>query len=674
MAKDLMVYFRAEAKELVEKISEALLDFEKSADSEVLTHLLRYAHTLKGAARVVGQKELAASLHAFEELLAPYRTSELKLSSAAMSGLLETLNQISDLVKQLDGASPSEKRGSPRISGNDITPLNLENEADSLRSSLRSVFEELHTLRRDLVELERHKDLSELLLSQLRTNQSQREAQAIAETLKSQLQVLNQKLTTNVERLSRELHQAQDEAESLRLVRAESLFPILRRAARQASLQMNRKVEMTTVGGKVGLETGLLHAVQGALLQAVYNSVAHGIELPQERLRKGKSSHGNLRIEIFRLGREVTFLCRDDGRGVDLSAARREFAAKGMDVEGWDEAKILEGLMGSGISTASEVTLASGRGIGLGLIRQVAATFGGKASLSTEPGSFTEVKLQLPWSSVVLEFLQVSTELHPGTGLHRILLPFETVQAAMLLKNTVSSHGPNGESLVFQGKTLRMVSLSSLLGQPSAQENAALILRTGHESVALTVSSIRGRRTGALLPIPDWTRPSPFVAGAVMDLDGTPKLVLDVEKLSDEAPRLPRKTIKPAWNRHRLLVIDDSLTTRTLQENILGSAGFSVHLASSGEEGLEALEKSTFSLILVDVEMPGIDGFTFIQRLREGPHGGLPVILVTSRNSPEDKLRAEQVGVQGYIVKSEFTPKILLHTVNDLLSSQVDPL
>lgn len=674
MAKDLMVYFRVEAKELVEKISEALLEFEKGAESEVLTRLLRHAHTLKGAARVVGQKELATSLHAFEKLLAPYRGSDKRLSSPAMSSLLDALNQISDLVKQLNPPPPFEKKGSPGLSNTDVTPLNHAAEAETLRLSLRSAFEEVYTLRRDLVELERNKNLSELLLSQLRTHHSLREAQAVAETLKDQLQVLNQKLANNVERLSRELHQAQDEAESLRLVRAETLFPVLRRAARQACLQLNRKVEMTTVGGKVGLETGLLHAVQGALLQAVYNSVAHGIEPPQERLRQGKTSHGNLRVEIFRLGREVIFLCRDDGRGVDLSAARREFAARGIDVEGWDEAKVLERLMGSGISTAPEVTLASGHGIGLDLVREVATTFGGKASLSTERGIYTEVKIQLPWSSVVLEFLQVSTELHPRTGLHRILLPFEAVQAAILLKNAISSYGGDGESFVFQDKTLTMVSLRSLLGHPPSGENTALILRTSRGSLALTVNSILGRRTGALVPIPAWTRPSPFVAGAVIDLDGTPKLVLDVEKLHEEAPRLGRNTVEPVWKRHRLLVIDDSLTTRTLQENILGSAGFSVQLASSGEEGLQALEESSFSLILVDVEMPGIDGFTFIERLREGPHAHLPVILVTSRNSSEDKARASQVGVQGYIVKSEFTPRILLHTVHSLLVPQVHPL
>jgi two-component system chemotaxis sensor kinase CheA len=194
-----------------------------------------------------------------------------------------------------------------------------------------------------------------------------------------------------------------------------------------------------------------------------------------------------------------------------------------------------------------------------------------------------------------------------------------------------------------------------------------VIVTAAGGTVAVGVDRLRGTSTVVVRPIAEVARASATIAGAALDAEGNPQLVLDPEGLVAEARRARAPAASRAM-RHRILVVDDSLTTRMLEQSILESAGYDVDTAVSGELALDAGRARPYSLFLVDVEMPGIDGFTFIERVRADPSmRDTPAILVTSRSSPDDRQRGEAVGAQGYIVKSEFDQAELLAHIRRLV-------
>jgi two-component system chemotaxis sensor kinase CheA len=186
---------------------------------------------------------------------------------------------------------------------------------------------------------------------------------------------------------------------------------------------------------------------------------------------------------------------------------------------------------------------------------------------------------------------------------------------------------------------------------------------------AVGVDRLRGTANIVFRSLPELTPAASVVAGASVDADGNPQLVLDPESLITEAERFAHGTGEEQVLPAPVLVIDDSLTTRMLEQSILESAGFEVDLATSAEEGLEMAQRKGYSLFLVDVEMPGMDGFSFIERIRadEELHR-IPAILVTSRNEPEDLRRGKDVGAQDYVVKSEFNQAVLLQRIRELVT------
>ena len=185
---------------------------------------------------------------------------------------------------------------------------------------------------------------------------------------------------------------------------------------------------------------------------------------------------------------------------------------------------------------------------------------------------------------------------------------------------------------------------------------------------ALGVDRLLGTARVVVRPLPEHVHADPIVAGVFLDAEGNPRLVLDPDGLVTDAYRAEDVAIEPAPPRRPVLVVDNSLTTRMLEQSILESAGYEVDVALSGEEALESARRKRYALFLVDVEMPGMDGFAFVTHVRSDPAiHDIPAILVTSRAAAEDRQRGRDVGAQGYIVKSEFNQVELLTLIQPLM-------
>jgi two-component system chemotaxis sensor kinase CheA len=252
-------------------------------------------------------------------------------------------------------------------------------------------------------------------------------------------------------------------------------------------------------------------------------------------------------------------------------------------------------------------------------------------------------------------------------------IPLDAVRSSVRLAPEEIARTAQGDTIVYEGKVIPFLPLARIVlaNAPSAGADrhwSAVIVEGTNGIAAVGVDRLLGTTSLVLHPLPELAHAAAVIAGAYFDSQGTPQIVLDPDGLVAEAQRERTGEFQPQTTRPPILVIDDSLTTRMLEQSILESAGYLVEIATSGEDALEKAGQRRYSLFLVDVEMPGIDGFTFIERTRsDAGLRDIPSILVSSRDSPEDHERGRKAGAQAYIVKGEFNQRQFLERVRKLV-------
>jgi two-component system chemotaxis sensor kinase CheA len=666
---------------------------------------------LKGAARVVRQREIADRAHEIEDGLMPLRDQTGVVPRALVDRILALLDAISGHVAALNapGANPSPaviapSAGAAASAGRDVggPAVALAPVAESVRL-VRSDVEEIDAITDGLIEVgvqlaavrrgtngvERVRLLAESLyaeLASLRSSATPGASQGsdaatarlldLAEDLGAVTAAVSRDLGEGTEQIDRELRQVREVAERLRLVPAEVLFSTLERAARDAAVSLGKNVDFAASGGRLRLEAEILTGVQGAMIQAIRNAVAHGIEDPAGRLAAGKPAAGQITVAVVRRGSKVGFRCQDDGRGVDLVAVQRAAERRGTLAAGAQPGReeLLRQLLRGGISTQTGVNAVAGRGIGMDVVRETAARLRGEISLDTDPGTGTLLEIVVPVSSSALDVLVVEA------GGQQAAIPLDGVRETRRLQAADVARSGDGESIVHEGVAIPFLPLARCLGRGAGAGGktkggngqgaawSAVVLASAAGMAAVGVDRLLGTDSVVYRALPTQMSADATVAGASLDVEGKPRVVLDAAALVEAAQRKQPAASAPPAVRAPILVIDDSLTTRMLEQSILESAGYEVEVATCAEEGFEKAHQRSYGLFLVDVEMPGMDGFTFVERSRaDRAIGHIPAILVTSRSSPEDRRRGELVGASGYIVKSEFDQNELLARIRNLV-------
>ncbi|MCO8269888.1 response regulator [Actinoplanes sp. TRM 88003] len=707
--RDPLRYFRIEAKELVDQISAGVLDLDQQPGADVVARLLRFAHTLKGAARVVKQPEIADRAHEFEEVLVPHRDEAVPaLPADQMRELLRLNDEISAYVDSLSApaaepAPPSAPAAPEHVR---TVPLN----APDTQAQVDQAHEDAELARgadaaSDRPERAATADLDELLdaiseasariaplrdgnrtLGRLhrkvetlgermrvgRTTVSDATARTSVRRLAGELGALGRRLTDAVDQVERELDEVRGRAEGLRLVPAGSIFTALRRAVRDAADAEGKRVRFQATGADVRMGPNLLNLISGAFLHVVRNAVVHGIEPEEQRVAAGKPAEGTVGVHVERRGRYAEFRCVDDGRGFDLAALRRTAEERGLLAPGVNPGPqgLIDLVLHGGISTAPGVTEVAGRGIGMDVARDVALQLGGEVTIANRPGQGATVRLVVPLTLLSMNGLIVES------GGTTVTMPLDAVRRCVRLAADEMAAATASARLAHEREVLPFLPLAQALqavpAEAEPRSGVAVVLAADRDTVAIGVDRLAGISTLVARPLPDLAPAAPVIASVSIDLDGNPRLVLDAHGLVAEARQESSTargdTSASAKPRMPILVVDDSLTTRMLERSILESAGYEVDLAASGEEGLERARSREYGLYLSDIDMPGIDGFTFVARAKADPQlAHVPAILVSSRASAEDKRRGTEAGAAAYVIKGEFNQEELLAHIRRLI-------
>lgn len=717
LQRQLLKTFQVEAQEHLQKLNQTLLQLERQPDGAtrqpLLQEVFRTAHSLKGAARSVGLSDIENLAHAMESVLQQARDAKLELKPDTCDILYDALDAIQQL---LDGeAMDIEPLRARLIATTTSTPTSPSATTKEIPSTETLIVPGEETIR---VAVDKLDDLmaqaGELIMAEISAEQHLADVRALRMQLASwpklwreiktllphldgdaggrltdilthhheymqilarDVNALEQAVGRDALNLSMSVTRLQDEVRRVRMVPLQTLVPVLQRAVRDAARSEEKRVAFTLDGSEVELDKKVLETLKDPLLHLLRNAVIHGIEAPEDREAAGKLPEGQVSLTVWQQGSEIHIAIRDDGCGFDVEALRRNSLKSGgpaFDGEANPDDIIAALAFQPGVTTVEHVTEMAGRGVGLDVVRQSVSTLRGRIKIENMPGAGVTILLVVPVS------LTMSRGLLVKVGSEQYALPLISVEKIVEVRDTFSIGGQ--PALQIDDKPLPLVSLATVLERPTHKNGngnkpLAVILSVAEQRLAVWVDDVLTEQELAVKSLGKPLQHVRNVEGVALLATGEPVVVLNVADLVKSARGVsapthsitttPEDRSKPSAH---ILVVDDSITTRTLEKNILESAGYRVTTAIDGVQALQKLRDNTIDLMVADVQMPHLDGFALTQQLRESTeYHTFPIILVTSLESREDRERGLLAGADAYIVKRGFDQVELLAAIERLL-------
>jgi two-component system chemotaxis sensor kinase CheA len=659
LTQELMATYRAEARERLQAITRVLLEIERdpsgSARAQHVEHIFREVHSLKGAARSVSETTVERVAHAFEDAIAAARKRPA-VELPPLHDWYGHLDQLSALIDPPAAAVPLEE--SIRVATPRLDRLMADVGALLVGEQARA------QLVRDLTGL-----AESLTSAEQRWHRSQAGRQAggwpddlhdVHQRLKVSIQSARQQQAE----MRRQLDTLDNDVRELRMMTVGGLFRSFERMVKDLTRATGKRVDLELLGEATNVDKGVLDALRDPLLHLIRNAIDHGIETPAERESAGKPATAHLVLRADRGGNVVVITVSDDGHGIDLVGVRAQAARLGLlttaQAEGLSRTEVFELLFRSGLSTRTEASEVSGRGLGLAIVRQAIERLRGQVVVERSGPDGTVFRLSVPLTLSTTRCLLVRAL--GGTE----AIPLELIERTALIRPE--------QILTVQGQpTIRLDGRAvSLFWRERAiprvkEKTPVVIFQTRGGLVAFPVDALLGEQELVVKPFPALLPPVPTMTGASTLPSGEVVLILNPIDLIEHHARQSEEAAMPQ-RPPRILVAEDSLTTRMLLRNILQAAGYEVVVTADGAAAWEALLAERFDLLVSDIEMPNLDGIALIEQIRATPTlHGFPVILVTARASAEDRVRALQAGADAYITKGDFRQSELLDAVNRLL-------
>ncbi len=449
------------------------------------------------------------------------------------------------------------------------------------------------------------------------------------------------------------------------------------RYVRDLSQELQKNVELILKGEDVKVDKAVLEGLKDPMIHLLRNSIDHGIESESVRKERGKPEKGLITIEIKEEQGLIKISITDDGTGIDvkkLSAmAESKKLLKKEELDKMDDAEKLDLIFRSGFSTKDIITDTSGRGVGLDVVKSNIDNLNGHISISTIPEKSTTFTLSVPLSIASERGLLIKC------AEQNFVVPTSSVERVLLINPEQIINVQGGQAIVLENKTIPLKILSDILNLENkstvnANKLSIIVINRGNHILAFLVDEIVGEKEIVIKALQDPLSKTPCVSGGTLLESNRVIMVLEPGDLIHHALQkntrhvsLKKENTNESDKKH-ILVVDDSITTRTLEKNILESKNYEVTVAVNGKDAWDILQKKKFSLLITDIMMPVMDGFTLTEHVKSSENlRDLPVIIVTSLGSDAEKKRGIDVGADAYIVKNEFESGALLSIVSQLV-------
>lgn len=480
--------------------------------------------------------------------------------------------------------------------------------------------------------------------------------------------------------LSRTQNELQDGLMNSRMVPFSRLTPRLQRIVRQISAELGKSIELSIVNADDEMDRTILDRITSPLEHMLRNAIDHGIELPDERVAMGKSRTGHIVLEVVREGSEILIHLTDDGAGINVDAVRKKAISQGLinaNDTSLSDVDIMQYIFNAGLSTTSVVTQISGRGVGMDVVRSEIRQLGGSVSVDSVRGQGSKFTMRVPLTVAVSDALIVrAADRHYGVPLVQIervtqVSPKELLDYYQSSQNTMTIDG-HEYRLRYLNEILSGHNFSEILNA-NVSLPVIIIKNQAGQNLALQVDEIVGSRIEMVVkPLGRQLSHVAGISAATIMGDGSVMLILDLMALMRNAQaRVAVQIEAPTQNRRPvILVVDDSVTVRKVTSRFLDRQGFEAVVAKDGVDAIEILQELTPDLMLLDIEMPRMDGFEVATQVRHSHRlKELPIIMITSRTGEKHRERAFEIGVNDYMGKP-FQENELLNRIMALLPQQ----
>lgn len=787
---EMRALFGAESEEHLQYLDEGLLRLETDpGDQTTLTEVFRHAHSLKGAARMLGLSDVEALAHGFEDVLGAAAKGRMSLSSERVELLLGGLDAMRALVRQATTGRATEvnvhstlsamradappapppvpaahpvpvepetvmavapspvdvplapaapvNEPSSRGSGPEMAPrkngqgpsANTTNGSGGGAATRPVVLGSggvsngsgegwsIETMRVEPGKLDSLLAMAgELVVSTTRAVRGKSELQALVDlreewgrsasasrrTLREVVQeggggtravrelerlvereaerlgtlgrLLERLGSSNrdLDRLGTVVTEMEAAIRGVRLLPLSTVFGVFPRSVRDLSRSSGKPVRLLVEGGETHADKRILEALKDPLMHLIRNSIDHGLEAPSERAATGKNATATLRLRGYQTSQQVIVEVEDDGKGLDADAIRRSAVRKGLkseeEVAALSTREVHELIFTPGFSTRSQVSELSGRGVGLDIVRANVQKLRGTVDVESKPGQGCLFRLSLPVTLATTRVLLVQS------GGQTYAVPVESVRGISLVKLGDIYRFQGRETVSWNARPTSVARLSEVLQLPASnadEDKPCLMLESGDECVGILVDALLDEQEIILKPLGALIDRVRHLAGATILETGEVCLVLHPGEILRTATRqesaVPLSRAIEAPHAKAVLLVEDSITTRTQEKRILESAGYEVTVAVDGLDGWNKLTEGKFDAVVTDVEMPRMDGLALSARIREhSQYSEMPIILVTSLSSDADRQRGVEVGANAYLVKSAFDQRDLIDALGRL--------
>jgi len=744
-APSLFELFRSEVEEHARALSDGLLALERHAEPRAAAEsLMRAAHSIKGAARILGLDAVVTFAHQVEDAFEHFRKGlEPVLRSRIdqllrATDLLATLangseedaqrwgerhaSEVNELLTALAAPAPADavaaspappkaaaiepapvavNAGSASLVSGAPTPIDASAarpaEAESrtvrvgadhldrmMRLAGESVVESRRSpaMRAEVLELKREVD--ELRRSVERRLRSSDEGRQSLAALLPSLESLQSRTRGHAEALEDLFRRSEEAATALyHEVLASRMRPFSEitggyaRLVRDLARQMGKEIDFEVIGATTPVDRDILGKLDAPITHMLRNAIDHGLERPADRVAAGKPARARLELEARHQAGMLIVEVRDDGRGIDPGSVRRralerQLIAPGM-AESLSRAEIYEFLFLPGFTTTSAVTEVSGRGVGLDVVQRMVQAASGTIGVNSDPGAGTTFALRLPITLSVIRaaLVEIAGE-HYAVGLARL---------ERIVRVGSEQIRPVEGRMQFEleGRSVGLLQGSRILdlGESAIAEAEVGVLLLSHESewYGVVVDRFLGEQDLVVRPLDPRLGRVPHISAAALLDDGSVTIILDVDDLLASVRRslgegrdrdlgaaeAPRPDLR---RRRRVLVVDDSITVREVQRQLLHRMGYEVETAVDGADGWNRLRAADFDLLITDVDMPRMNGIQLVTTVRADPrYASLPIAIVSYKDREEDRLAGLDAGANAYLTKGSFRDESFAETV-----------
>ncbi len=756
--------FAQEAKELIQKLNDGLIQLEKDPQNHnVIKEILRAVHTLKGTSRVVRVTNVKQVSHKMEGLLIAVQDGQRPLTGDIIDLLFQSTDLISQCVENIlkGGSDTIDVTGLSHVldcasNGEDISELlsqqylpvgrkvaSMTNSGEKLtvngaetlfenslvfpqknikkspspsiqlsvsddsplkpkvQETIRVGVDKLDNAVRLVGELAVSHKKSDRMLAVLKELQrlSQRHAKRLRQMFQDTYTEFQKDMKTGLideslqllKGIEKTFKESRDEVAmreivigelyedvlKMRMLPLSTVFETFPRAVRDMAKYFKKNIELQITGEDTTLDKKIIEKLNGPLIHILRNCIDHGIEHPEERKALGKPATGLITINAYHRSGHIKIEIHDDGRGIQQEklkqrAIQRELLSTET-ARTLSETELLNLVFLPRVSTSDLITDISGRGVGMDIVKTNIEQLKGFVSLSSRPGQGTSCMLTLPVTLTTLRSLIISSQ---NT---RFAIPINSIEETLQIPAHKFIQVVEHTAIRLRNQIIYVVNLADVLGFASKknelqEQQFVLIARADGKRIGLIVDGILDEQDVVVKQLPTHMQHVKIIAGATISSDNRIILILHIPEIVEFVKQATIKAREDPLAEEteggspRILVVEDSLSTGEIEKRILESYGYQVDLAKDGVDALEQAEGVQYDLIVTDIEMPRMDGFTLTEELRNmSNYADVPIVIVTSLERETDKKRGFHVGANAYITKGDFEQRRLIDTVKSLV-------